>query len=78
MDYQIYYSLKGKKKTYIVAPNADTYALGKFARHYFHCSAYDVQICMGYIYDGLLYLDNPHKKKQKTVLIASYSKYPLV
>ena len=72
MEYQIYHSLTGKKKTYIVAHDADAYKLGKYARHYFHCSAENIVTVMGYIYDDLLYLDNPHKKKQKSVLVAFY------
>ena len=75
MDYEIYHSLKGKKKTYIVAHDTDIYKLSVYSRHYFHCTSQDVRICMGYIYDGLLYLDYPHKKKQKAVLVASYTKY---
>lgn len=73
-DVEIYHSLTGKKKTYLVANHSDTYAFRKFARHYFHCTTEDTIIKQAYIYDGYLYLDNPHKRAQKTVLVAYYMK----
>lgn len=74
MEYQIYHSLKGKKKTYIVASSFnDQYELNKYARHYFHCASENVKLQIGYIFEGLLYLDRPNTRKRwRTVLVAHY------
>ena len=73
--YEIYYGLTGKHKKYIVADKkTNVYDFNKYAKHLFHCSTYDVFIVQAWIYDGYLYLDNPHKKKQTTVMVAYYRK----
>ena len=40
------------------------------ARKLYHCKADNVKVTAGWVHDGLLYLENPHKKGQQTVLVA--------
>lgn len=68
---QIYEGLNGKKKKYVVADrlmkNND---LINIAKKLYHCKADNVEVTAGWVHGGLLYLENPHKKGQQTVLVA--------
>lgn len=70
---QIYEGLNGKKKKYVVADrllNLSCDELINFAKKLYHCKADNVKVTAGWVHEGLLYLENPHKKGQQTVLVA--------
>lgn len=68
---QIYEGLTGKKKKYIVVDRLTKGdRLLNFARQFYHCKADNVKVTSGWVHGGLLYLEDPHKKGQQTVLVA--------
>ena len=71
---EIFEGFTGKKKKYIVADRfvykSNTDQIVDFAKKLYHCKAENVMVTSGWIYDGLLYLENPRKKGQQIVLVA--------
>ena len=59
--FEIYEGFTKRKKKYIVSDinisEEQFYALLKFGRRFFKCSASHLQFCEGYIWEGELYLD---------------------
>ena len=73
MDIEIFESINGRKRKYLVTKiNADYDEVMKFSKKFFKCSEAHIEFTSAYIYDGLLYLENPHKKGTKTVGVAYY------
>lgn len=67
---EIYKSIKGRKKSYIIGENLAE--AKKTARRYFHCTDYDLFMEKGWLLDEELYLDNPHTKGACVVWVVSY------
>lgn len=73
-DFQIYEGLKGKHKKHLVFNKVTARVdIVKAAKRFFKCSEAHLVIVNGFIYDGLLYLENPHKKGVRGVWVALYA-----
>lgn len=70
---EIYESLKGKKKKFVVAKaDADYIEVVNYCKKLFKCSEFHITVEPGYIYEGLLYLEDPMKYGVKKVTVAYY------
>lgn len=75
--FEIYQSTEGRKKTYIVSERIVGSAaeqLREYAIKHFKSLADHIEIKVGYIWDGMLYLEDPHKRDKKKVLVAYWVK----
>ena len=71
--YTIFESLNGRHKKFLVSDKTiPRLTLSKNARQFFKCSIEHLVICEGFIYNGLLYLENPHKRGVVGVWVAYY------
>lgn len=61
--YEIYTSIEGRKKTYLVTDSSDIYTLVHTAMKHFHVAIQNVQCVSAWILNDELYLENPHNKK---------------
>ena len=76
---EIYEGFTKRKKKYVVSNGYLTVwkhynALVDYSKKLFKCSERHLMICKGYIYDGVLYLENPAKPGAKLVSVAYYVK----
>ena len=78
MKIEVYESLSKRKQKFLVTGpfeiEADCDKFGKYAMHFFRCSAYHLRIVTGYLYMGGLYFEQPSKKGFKRVNVAYYQK----
>ena len=72
--FEIYTSISGRKKTYIVCKsnwlNAASYLLVKYAKKYFKVKEEKIKHEKAWLLNDELYLSNPHKKGTKKCLVA--------
>lgn len=66
----IYEGLSRRKKKYVVADRTEDITIVDFAKRLYHCKAEDVKVTSGWVHNGLLYLEDPHKRGQQSVLVA--------
>lgn len=77
VTFEIYEGFTKRKKKYVVSNGFLTVwkhykALVDYSKRLFRCSERHLMICKGYIYDGVLYLENPAKPGAKLVSVAYY------
>lgn len=69
--YEIYESLTGRKKKYIVTRiDADYVSVIDYAKKLFKCTEAHIVFTCGWIYKGKLYLDDPEKLGAKKAGVA--------
>lgn len=70
-EFEIYESLTGRKKKYIVTKiDADYVSVINYAKKLFKCTEAHIDFTGGWIYKGKLYLDDPEKLGAKKVGVA--------
>lgn len=69
--FEIYESLTGRKKKYIVTHAGASYIRTvEYAKKVFKCSEAHITVERGYLYKGELYLEDPMKFGTKSVTVA--------
>lgn len=72
-NYEIYFGKteQNRTKTFLVFPNR-TADLAQ-ARRYFKCTYHNIRVTVGYVLNGELYFENPHKKGTKMVTVCYWT-----
>ena len=73
--FEIYESLKGKKKKYIVCVTPSKVSVNElvnYAKQFFKCSEAHIALMPGWIYKGELYLEDPKKNGERSAFVACW------
>ena len=71
---EIFESIKGRKKYIVTHKNADYQDVITYAKKVFKCTESHIEYTCGWIYKGLLYLENPERKGSREVGVAYWVK----
>lgn len=68
--FEVWKAINGRKSYIVAGTSVHVYDLSKYARRFFKVSADRISIHQAWIYNDELYLEDPHKSKAKTRLVA--------